>query len=208
MIRLYIVPGSPYARIARIAVALHGLGDRIAAVETTLRDPVSSLLPFNPVGRVPALVLDDGTALTETTLILPVLDRLAPERPPLLPLDGPDAQRIRSAYGRVTGMLDGIAVWNRELRRPPQERSPGVLALEETRANRVADTLEAEVAAGGFAGPAMDAARIALGCSLGYCERRHTVWRWREGRPALSAWFDAIAAHPAFQATIPPPSGI
>lgn len=206
--RLYFVPGSPYARIVRIAVALHGLDDRIAAVETTLRDPASTLLPLNPVGRVPALVLEDGTALTETTLILPVLDRLVPERPPLLPLDGPGALRIRAAYGCVTGLLDGIAVWNRELRRPPHERSPGVLALEETRANRVADALEVEVAAGGFAGPAMDAARIALACTFGYCERRHTVFRWRERRPALSAWFDGFAAHPAFQATLPPPSGI
>ncbi|MBX9698415.1 MAG: hypothetical protein K2X74_03205, partial [Acetobacteraceae bacterium] len=121
---------------------------------------------------------------------------------------GADGWRALAAYGRVTGLLDGIAVWNRELRRPEHERSPGVIALETVRANRVADALEAAVAAGGWAGDGLDAARIALGCALGYCERRHRVWRWREGRPTLAAWFDAIAARPSFQATVPPPSGI
>jgi glutathione S-transferase len=156
-------------------------------------------------------VLPDGaTVLTETTLILPYLDRISGARPPpLLPMDDDDL-RILSGYGRVTGMLDGIAVWNRELRRPEDERSPGVIALEAARANRVADALEREAAegAGPAAGPGIDAARIALACALGYCERRHTVWRWREGRPALSAWLDAFARRPSFRATVPPPSGI
>lgn len=201
--RLFFVPGSPYARAARIAVAELGLGGRIVAVETTLRDPASTLLPYNPVGRVPSLALDDGTVLTETTLILAHLDRIS-GRPPLLPLHDPAAL---AALGQVTGLLDGIAVWNRELRRPAEERSPGVIALETTRANRVADALDGQVAEGRYAG-ALDAARILLACALGYCERRHTVWRWREGRPALAAWFDAFATRPAFQATLPPPSGI
>ena len=201
--RLFYVPGSPYARAIRVAVAELGLGDRIDAVETTLRDPASTLLPFNPVGRVPALVLADGTVLTETTLILATLDRIS-GRPPLLRLEDPAAL---AALGCVTGFLDGIAVWNRELRRPGHERSPGVIALEETRAARVADAFETSVAQGGFAGPP-DAAQILLGCALGYCERRHTVWRWRHGRPALSAWFDAFAARDGMRATVPPPSGI
>ena len=43
---------------------------------------------------------------------------------------------------------------------------------------------------------ALDAARLCLACTLGYGERRHTVWRWREGHPALAAWFDGFAARP------------
>ena len=75
--------------------------------------------------------------------------------------------------------------------------------------NRVADALEAEVAAGAWApaGPP-DAAWITLGCALGYAERRHRAWPWREGRPALAALFDMLAQRPSFQATIPPVSGI
>ncbi|MSP05545.1 MAG: hypothetical protein EXR05_10025 [Acetobacteraceae bacterium] len=107
----------------------------------------------------------------------------------------------------AVGILDGIAVWNRELRRPPEERAPSVVAPETTRAKRAADALERDVANGRYGGE-LDAAVIALGCALGYCGWRHMVWRWRQSRPTLAAWFDRIAAQPAFQAAVPPVSGI
>jgi len=199
--RLYFVHGSPYARMVRIALAETGLAARVTPVETTLRDPASTLVPLNPVGRVPSLVLDDGTVLTETLPILLHLDRLH-DGPRLVPVDDPPRM---AAYGRAAGMLDGIAVWNRELRRPVHERSPGVITLEATRANRTADVLEAEAA--GF-DQRCDAAWLARACALGYCERRHKAWRWREGRPALAAWFDRAAERPSFKDTTPPESGI
>lgn len=199
--QLFHSSGSPFARVARVALRETGLDRRVEEVETTLRDPGSTLLPHNPVGRVPTLVLADGTALTETALILPFLDTLDGAYP-LLP---PGDLRGRAAFGRILGMMDGMAVWNREFRRPPEERSPGVIALEATRTGRVADALEAEIADGGWSldGPP-DAARIALGCLLGYAERRHRAWAWRERRPALAAWFDRIAGRPSFAATLPP----
>ena len=178
MHRLFYAAGSPYARMVRVAVAELGLGDRIAEVETTLRDPASTLLPLNPVGRVPTLVLPDGaTVLTETTLILPYLDRVS-GRPPLLPM-GDEGLRVLSDYGRVTGLLDGIAVWNRELRPPEHERSPGVIALEAARADRDAVAMEREAAggAGPAAGPGIVAARIDRACAPGYSERRQPAWR-------------------------------
>lgn len=199
--RLYFVHGSPYARMVRIALAETGLDARVTPVETTLRDPASTLVPLNPVGRVPSLVLDDGIVLTETLPILLHLDRLH-DGPRLVPLDDPARM---AAYGRAGGMLDGIAVWNRELRRPVHERSPGVIALEATRANRTADVLEAEAAG---LDQRVDCAWLALVCALGYCERRHKAWAWREGRPALAAWFDRAAERPSFRNTTPPESGI
>jgi glutathione S-transferase len=203
--QLFHSSGSPYARIARMAVLELGLEGRVAFTETTLRDPASSLLPHNPVGRVPSLVLADGTTVTETTPILMVLDSLvAPER--RLLGDGADGWKRLAAYGRVLGMLDGIAVWNRELRRPVHERSPGVIALEETRAARIAAALQDDVARGVYAMP--DAGFLTLLAVLGYCERRHRVWPWREGLPTLAAWFDRASDRPSFTATMPPVSGI
>jgi len=102
----------------------------------------------------------------------------------------------------VLGLIDGIGVWNRELRRPEHERSPGVIALETKRAARVADALEADVAAGGYV--ARDAGFLALVSVLGYCERRHPGFAWRDGRPALAALFDAAQDLPCVARTIPP----
>lgn len=198
---LFYSDGSPYARICRMALRERGLAGALAEVLTTLRDPAAPLLPHSPVGRVPALVLDDGTTLTETTLVLGWLDRLG-SAPPMLPADAPGI----AAYGRVLGLLDGIAVWNRELRRPVHERSPSVIALEAGRADRVADALERDMGAGGYA--RVDAGYLALASVLGYAEIRHTAWKWRPGRPALEAWFATAAQRPAFAETLPPPSGI
>jgi glutathione S-transferase len=178
-----------------------GLAAGVQEVETTLRDPSAAVLPHSPVGRVPALVLEDGTTLTETTLVLSWLDRLG-SRPAMLPADAADL----AAYGRVLGLLDGIAVWNRELRRPPHERSPSVIALEIVRAGRVADALERAVGKGAYA--TVDAGFLALSAVLGYAERRHTVWAWREGRPALERWFAGASQRASFCETVPPPSGI
>ncbi|MFC7542876.1 glutathione S-transferase C-terminal domain-containing protein [Siccirubricoccus deserti] len=80
-----------------------------------------------------------------------------------------------------------------------------MIAQEITRTNRVADVLEAEA---GRLGDTPDAPGIALLCLLGYAERRHRTWPWRDGRPGLAAWYDAMAARPSFAATLPPLSGL
>jgi glutathione S-transferase len=199
--KLFYAPTSPYARIARAALVECGLDTLVEQHEATLRDPASALLPYNPVGRVPTLVLDSGVVLTETLLILSYFDTLH-DRRPLLPRDGADSWNGLARLGMAIGMLDGIAVWNRELRRPEHERSPGVLALETTRTYRVLDSLETMVADGTWSGPT-EAAHLALGAALGYCDVRHKPCDWRTGRPALVAWFGRINATPSFQATLP-----
>lgn len=196
--RLFYSDGSPYARAVRIALREAGLLGGVVEIPTALRAPGAAVLGVSPVGRVPALVLDDGTTLTETALILPFLDTL-PGAYPLLP------PAARAPFGQALGLLEGVAVWNRELRRPPGERSPGVIALETARCERVAAALEAEAAAGRWTRPGPpDAACILLACTLGYADRRHHAWAWRPGRPALAAFHDRLAERPAFQATIPP----
>lgn len=196
MIRLLHAAGSPYARVVRIAIQLRGIAG-IEEQTATLRDPASAILPHNAVGRVPTLVLEDGTALTETLLILAHLDRLQ-AGPRLLPSDPAGL----AALGQAIGLLDGIAVWHRELRRPEHERSPGVLALEATRAGRVADGLEAGALAA-YADPAATPALV-LACTLDYADRRLPAWSWRPGRPRLAAWCDAMAGQAVFRATLPP----
>jgi len=201
--RLFYGPASPFARIVRVALLETGLDGQVRKQEVTLRDPGSALLPFNPVGRVPTLELDDGTILTESLLILGYLDTLH-TGPPLLPRDGSDRWRTLAEMGTAAGMLEGVVAWSREVRRPENERSPGVSSLETTRVNRTADVLERAVAAGAYAG-SISASQIVLGCTLGWIDPRHPVWLWREGRPALAAWFKAIAARPSFEQTVPLP---
>jgi glutathione S-transferase len=198
--KLFYASGSPYARIVRVVVRELALDDKIEEVEVTLRDPSSSLLPHNPGGKVPTLQLDDGTILSESLLVLGFLDTQHGGRK-LLPMDGADGWKILSELGRAYAFLDAVTVWNRELRFG--QSAPGVIALEKTRAERVADGLEAALGAGAYSGP-LDAAQIVLGAALENFSRRHKVWDWRAGRPRLSAFLDHIAQRPSFTATVQP----
>ena len=184
---LYVSQGSPFARIIRVLMR-----DRdVAVVETEvpLRDPASPLLPHSPPGRVPAL-RDGDQVMVEVPLILAHLGWLPAEAPG------------RARLGQAISLLEGIAVWNRDLRRPTGEQSLPFQSLERARAARTLDAMNPDDY------DAFTPEGVALACALGYCERRHTVFRWREGRGKLATWFDAAIARPAFQDTIPPLSGI
>jgi glutathione S-transferase len=198
--KLFYASGSPYARIVRVAVRELGLQDTIEEVEVTLRDPNSSLLPYNPGGKVPTLQLDDGTVLNESLLVLAYLDTRHVGRK-LLPMDGSDGWKTLSELGRAYAFLDAVTVWNRELRFG--RSAPGVIALEKERADRAANALEAAVAGGFYAGP-ISAGQIVLGAALENFARRHKVWDWRSGRPHLSRFLDDIATRPSFTATVQP----
>ncbi|MBS0644871.1 MAG: glutathione S-transferase family protein [Proteobacteria bacterium] len=202
--RLLYAPASPFARIVRIALIETGLDSRVSKQAVDLYTPDSMVIPLNPVARVPTLELDDGTVLSESSLILAWVDAQHGARP-LLPRDGSDGWRILSEMGTAWGLMDGIVAWARALRPPEPQRAPRVIEWETQRVNRIADRLEQAVGQGGYTRPAIDAAQIVLGTAFGWVEPRHPVWKWRESRPALSAWADRIHARPSFQATIPPP---
>src|SRR3984885_4506182 len=148
--KLFYASGSPYARIARVVVRELELASKIEEIEVPLRDPNSSLLPYNPGGKVPTLQLDDGTILNESLLVLAYLDTQHGGRK-LLPMDGADGWRTLSELGRAYAFLDAVTVWNRELRFG--QSAPGGIALEKERAERAADALEAAIAGGAYSGP-------------------------------------------------------
>jgi glutathione S-transferase len=204
--RLLYSAGSPFARIVRIALLETGLDEKVSKQEISrarLYSPESDVLAHNPVGRVPTLVLDDGTILTESNLILCFIDAMSPSRK-LLPLDGSDGWRVLSEMGQVWGLLEGIVSCVRAGRLPNPESASFIISAETARVNRIADVLETAVSTTGFGGP-INAAQIVLGSALGLAQARLRRWAWRVDRPRLSAWYDRIAERPSFRATEPPP---
>jgi glutathione S-transferase len=203
--RLLYSPGSPFARLVRIALLETGLDALVTKQELTrarLYSPESNVLVLNPIGRVPTLELDDGTILTESKLILDYIDALNPG-PKLLPRDGSDGWRTLAEMGQALGLLDGISTWMRALQPPEPHRAGEVIARESVRVNRAANALEAAIARGAYGGR-LNASQIVLGTALGLVEPRLPVWKWRECRPGLSGWYDAIAARASFRTTEPP----
>src|SRR5688572_33482741 len=127
--KLYITAGSPYARMVRIVILEKGLESRveILAAQTRLAD--SPYYKINPSGRVPYLVRDDGVGLEESALICAWLDQLDGKPAFALPA-GEAAWEARRLEGVARSLMDGLAVWLRELYRPENERSPGVIRHE------------------------------------------------------------------------------
>jgi glutathione S-transferase len=199
--KLYITPGSPYARMARIVVLEKKLESRVETIAAKTRTADSPYYDINPSGRVPYLVRDDGVGMEESALICAYLDHL--DGAPQFDLPGGDQMwESRRLEALARSMLDGLSVWGREILRPENERSPGVIQHETARAQRMADVWEREIGQPLMRG-ALNMIQITLACALGL-EARNPGFLWRVGRPGLSGWFERIAARPSLKATVPP----
>jgi len=118
---------------------------------------------------------------------------------------GDRAWEARRLEAFAKSMLDGLAVWSREILRPRNERSPGVIRHEADRAWRMADHWESEIG-----NPLMHGApslvHFTLACALGL-EARIPEFRWRPGHPKLDDWYGRLASRASFAATRPPGPG-
>lgn len=198
--KLYITPTSPYARVARIVVLEKLLQGRVEIIEARTRAAHSPYYAVNPSGRVPFLVTDDGLAIEDSQLIAAYLDNLD-GRPALSPAHATGGW----AYGRLEtyarSMTDGLSVWVRELRRPEGERSPGIIAHEAARAERLADFWGREIAHPLMQGP-LNLAQLYLLAGLDQA----AFWgigKYDEGRAKLSAWLARLHERPSVKATAP-----
>jgi glutathione S-transferase len=199
--KLYITTGSPYARIARIVILEKGLESRVEIIAAQTRTADSPYYSINPSGRVPYLTCDDGFTLEESAVICAYLDHV--DGNPAFGLSaGGEAWEARRLEASARSMLDGLAVWGREVLRPQNERSHTVLQHEANRSSRMADLWEAQITHPLMHG-ALNLAQITLVCALGL-EARNPDIHWRRGHPKLRAWFSYIAARPSFLATAPP----
>lgn len=196
--KLYVTPGSPYARMARIVVLEKALERRVEIVLAKTRVAGSPYYEINPSGRVPYLVRDDGVGMEESALICAYLDQL--DGAPRFELaQGWEPRRLEAL---ARSMIDGLSVWGRELTRPQNERSPSVIEHERERARRLTDLWEREAGHPLLRGP-LNMVHITLACALGL-EVRNPDFRWRVDHPKLAAWLEPLAARPSFAATAPP----
>jgi glutathione S-transferase len=196
MMILRYSPASPYARKIRIAAELLGLSDRIRIEPASTADPNDSLRIQNPLGKIPTLILADGSSLYDSRVIADYLDHLSGGGK-LIPAD-PDKRFVAL---RLQALGDGVndaalLIRYETATRPAALRDPEAIALQQGKIDRALATLEAVPPAG-----PPDIGQIALACALGYLDLRFEG-AWRQTHPRLAAWLaDFCAAVPAFEAT-------
>lgn len=196
MLTLRTSPASPFGRKVKIAAHELDLLGRIEIVAADTTDPQDSLRAQNPLGKIPALVLEDGSTLFDSRVIAEYLDHLASGG--LIP-----SGEARFLQLRLQALADGICdaallqVYESRFR-TPEMRNAAWVENQAGKVTRALATLEA-------APPAWSGkpriGEIALACALGYLDLRFDG-TWRAAHPRLVAWLDDFAAKvPSFETT-------
>jgi glutathione S-transferase len=201
MMTLLSHPFSPYGRKVKIAIALKGLQDRIEVVQVDT-NPLDNpdITRANPLGKIPALVIDGDTAIYDSHVICEYLDSMAPT-PVLFPTGGVERMRTLTLGSLCDGILDAALLLVYEKRfRPEDKWHAPWQERQQLKIDRAIDALERNPPAWG-ASP--DYGHVTLACALGYLDFRHEG-KWRASHPSLVAWLDEFArAVPAFEETRP-----
>jgi glutathione S-transferase len=185
---------SPYARKIRIAADVLGLSSRIEVVAASTADPNDTLRQQNPLGKIPTLILEDGSALYDSRVIADYLDHLGGGN--LIP---PAPRRFEVL--RLQALGDGIndaalLIRYETAMRRPELRDQDAIDLQQGKIDRALAALDATPPAG-----PVDIGQIAVACALGYLDLRF-AGAWRAKHAKLAAWLCDFAAQvPAFDAT-------
>ena len=203
--QLYYTLNSPYARKARIIIHELGLKPRVEDVIVSL--PADARYrAVNPLGKVPALVLNDGTIIYDSPVICEYLDELG---------NGAFFPRARSPRGAQErwraltlqalgdGLADAVVRRNQERRLPDEKRSAEVLERQTKAIEAAFLALERDVVK--FpAEPTIG--ELAVASAIGYLDFRVPEDGWRMRYPRFAAWLEKFAERPSLQATKPPPA--
>lgn len=202
--KLHWSPKSPFVRKVMIVAHEAAQLDHIGLLRTVaaMKAPNAALMADNPLNKIPTLVLDDGTALYDSTVICEYLDSLNGQRDAdsrLFPREGVarwDALR-RNALG--SGLLDVLILWRNERERPAPSQSAALLTAFAEKVEATLGRLEAETPAP----PAtrFDIGDIAVGCALAYLDFRFGSLDWRSRRQRLAAWYACFSTRPSVKAT-------
>jgi len=191
-------PTSPYVRKVMITAMETNQAGIIDIVPTNPWDPDTDLPKDNPLGKVPALTVDEGLTLFDSPVICEYLN--ARVGGPLLPDAGARRWRVLRLQALADGILDAAVLRLLETRRPAEIQNPGWIERQKRVIQRGVDGLEQSAAEWG---EAVTLAQIAAGAALGYLDFRFPEDAWRADRPAVSAWYEHFSQRPSMTETVP-----
>jgi glutathione S-transferase len=192
---------SPYVRKVRLVLLEKNIPH--SYLVDPPREPDSQVARVNPLGRIPALILDDETCVFDSPVIAEYADALHDD-PILIPRhDALARMRVKRWEALADGIMDSAVAVRSELVRPPEKRDTDTLARHNQAIERAlayaADQMEQRV---WCEGGAITLADLALVSALIYLDLRQPERDWRAAHPRLAAWFARISARPSVRATL------
>jgi glutathione S-transferase len=188
---------SPYVRKALACAIARGIDGQIEKWSVASTD--AAIHPFNPLGKMPTLVQDDGGALFDSPVICEYLDTIGAAAP-LFPAAGPARWNALRLQALGDGILDASQPRRREIALPQDEGRIAYIALQQGKVARALDALEQEVSS---FGRLSTIGEITVACALGYLDFRFANEPWRPGHPKLEAWYAEVVQLPAMAQTMP-----
>jgi glutathione S-transferase len=194
MLVLRSSPASPFGRKVKIAASLLGLTDKIEIVPADTVSPDDSIRRENPLGKIPALILENGDALYDSRVIVEYLDFLAGGGR-IVPTGEARFFAFRD-QALADGIMDASLLQVYEGRwRSADKHEPKWIELQAGKVQRGLDHAEAHLS---DIPASIHIGHIALACALGYRDLRFQG-DWRATYPRLVAWLSAFEAQvPAF----------
>ena len=195
-------PGSPYVRKVRIVLAeKHVRYDYIIDRPSA---PDSRVAEYNPLGKIPVLVNDDGRAIYDSAVIVEYLDGLIAE-PSLIPAKFEDRIKVKRWEALGDGIADATVLISHNLRKPAAEREPAIwYERQHQKIRRGLATMEADLGGREFChGNAFTLADVAAGYALGYLDQAMPETDWQAVSPNLKKLATRLALRESFSTTLP-----
>ena len=193
---------SPYARKVRIVMAEKRIDCEFA--EENVWSPDTKVGTYNPLGKVPVLVLDDGVTLYDSRVITEYLDGITPVSR-LIPEGGRERAMVKRWEALGDGITDaGIAIFL-EKKRPEAQQSADWMARQQGKIEAGIAAATRDLGERDYChGVAMTIGDITLGCALLWLEFRLPELKWRENHANLRAWIERLEARSSFMESKPP----
>ncbi len=199
--KLLYTANSPYARKVRIvAIEKH--------IELTLQEVVlgasdSPVKQYNPLGKVPVLVLDDDEALYDSRVIVEYLDHRTPVSK-LVPNESSARISVIRWEALADGICDAAIAAMLEGRKPEAQQSQDNIDKQLSKVAAGLEKLNADIAKKKWCvNETFSLADIALGCMLGYIDLRFKQLHWQDNYPALAKHYSILIKRPSFKETMP-----
>ena len=192
---------SPFVR--KISILLLEKGIAFEFVNEQPYSVENGVAQFNPLGKVPALVTDDGECWFDSPIIAQYIELLG-IAPDMVPHDPLAALKVRQLESLADGIMDAGLASVRELARPAAQQSESEVLRQRQKISRSLDALEGYLADGTLKPDTLNLATIAIACAIGYLNFRRIAPGWCVDRPNLVKLAETLFLRESFARTEPP----
>ena len=192
---------SPYVRKVRVVLAEKKIDYEFELDSPWL--PETRIANVNPLGKIPALVLDDETVLFDSRVIVEYIDNVAPNNK-LMPAPNRERTEVKRWEAIADGICDAAALVFLERKRPAKQQDPAWISRQEEKIGRSLEYMAEQLGDNTWCmGNHFSLADIATGCALGYLAFRFPEIIWQESHANLARLYAKLMLRPTLADTVP-----